>query len=321
MVMKIGQKMISLLMAVAIVFACAPSAFAANHPFTDVPDGTWYSKAVEYVYQEGLMSGVSSTKFGPYETVSRAMLVTILYRTAGSPDVSGVANPFRDVADDAYYSAAVRWAHQNGIVSGTSSTTFSPNNAVTREQIVAILYRDAQYRGKDVSVDGDVSGFADYGQIAGYARVPMAWAVENGIMSGVGNNKLDPKGSTERCACAVLIRQYIGWINGEVVEKPVEPSEPEQNEIAGVDPRFEVWEGVSGSVFYKYNSFCVVDNRSWGDTPILKIIDNTSISLTYYKQDGTAVNVLLESYQDYSLICNIQEDGTYTIGFVGDYDD
>ena len=119
-------------------------------PFEDVDTGDWFYDAVVYVYTNGLMDGVSDTEFAPYSTLTRAMVVTILYRYDGSPAVNG-ASPFADVAEGSWYADAVIWAEGNSIVNGTSETTFSPDSPITREQFASIMFRYAAYRGYSVS--------------------------------------------------------------------------------------------------------------------------------------------------------------------------
>ena len=136
--------------------------------FADVAADAWYADAVQYVYENGMMSGTSETTFSPDLTTTRGMIVTILYRLENEPTVTGTT-AFTDVAADQYYANAVAWAAQNGIVSGIDATTFAPNNAITREQMAAILYRYAQFKGYDVSAKADLSVYTDAATVGAYA--------------------------------------------------------------------------------------------------------------------------------------------------------
>ena len=136
--------------------------------------------------------------------LTRGMLVTILYQMAGAPEVTGTC-PFRDVAAGSYYEKAAIWAAENGLVSGYENGCFGPNDPVTREQLAAILYRYAQYRGLDVSQTGSIGGFADNSSVSGYARTAMAWANGAGLISGMGDNTLAPRGTATRGQAAVIL--------------------------------------------------------------------------------------------------------------------
>lgn len=175
--------------------------------FTDVVSGSWYESAVQYVYEKGLMSGTSSTAFSPTAATTREMLVTILYRLEGSPSVSG-SSAFSDVASDQYYADAVAWASANGIVAGCSETAFGPNDPLTREQLAAILYRYAAYKGYDVTAETDLSGYSDWNQISSYAVEAMTWAHAEGLISGTSAAALSPAGSATRAQAAVILTRF-----------------------------------------------------------------------------------------------------------------
>ena len=151
------KRIFSFVLVLTILFGCIPYAFAANHPFTDVLSGCWYEEAVVYMYKNGYMSGISNTKFGPNNNMSRAMLVTVLHRLSGDPAPSTAA-PFKDVSSSQYYAKAVAWAYKNNIVSGTSANYFSPNASISREQLVAILYRYANYKKLDTTAPNVTAG-------------------------------------------------------------------------------------------------------------------------------------------------------------------
>lgn len=164
----------------------------------------WFANGVDYVFQKGLMSGTGTGTFAPNTALTRGMLVTILYQMAGAPEVTGTC-PFRDVAAGSYYEKAAIWAAENGLVSGYENGCFGPNDPVTREQLAAILYRYAQYRGLDVSQTGSIGGFADNSSVSGYARTAMAWANGAGLISGMGDNTLAPRGTATRGQAAVIL--------------------------------------------------------------------------------------------------------------------
>ena len=163
---------------------------------------------MDYVYQNGLMTGTSATTFAPDGTMTRAMLVTILHRQAGAPQVN-YALPFDDVAEGAWYTEAVRWAASEGIVTGMSATAFEPNAPITREQFAAILYRYAQKTGADVSAgeDTNILSYADALDVSEYAVPAMQWACGAGIVNGVGG-RLDPGGSATRAQTAAMLMRF-----------------------------------------------------------------------------------------------------------------
>ena len=178
-----------------------------SQPFVDVPAGAWYGEAVQYVYENGLMSGTGDGRFSPEVTTSRAMIVTILYRQAGSPAVTGGA-AFTDVAAGTWYTDAVAWASANGIVSGYGEGKFGPNDPITREQMAAILCRYAGYRGMDVTKRADLSAFADAGQVSDYALETMRWAVAEGLITGTSETTLSPAGSATRAQAALILMRF-----------------------------------------------------------------------------------------------------------------
>lgn len=176
--------------------------------FADVAENAWYKEAVEYANSNGLMSGISDNEFGPALLTNRAMLVTILWRMEGSPSTNYAAG-FTDINGDDYYYNAVLWAAENKIVSGISETSFDPNGNITREQLAAILYRYAVYKGYDVSQGGmAIREFDDYEEISEYALTSLTWAVNLGIVSGKGNRTLDPKGSATRAETAAMLMRF-----------------------------------------------------------------------------------------------------------------
>lgn len=174
--------------------------------FADVPASAWYCDAVEYVYENGLMSGVSGGRFAPNDTLTRAMLVQTLYAMEGRPAAASAG--FADVASGDWYASAVNWAAANGVVSGVSETGFGPNNALTREQLALILYRFAQYKGYDVTGTSDLAAYADGSSVSGWAAEAMSWAVNAGLISGVGGNQIAPTGTASRAQVAQILMNF-----------------------------------------------------------------------------------------------------------------
>ncbi|MDO4281250.1 MAG: S-layer homology domain-containing protein [Peptococcaceae bacterium] len=189
----------------------APEPQPSALPFTDVSADAWYIDPVRFVYSEGLMTGTSATTFSPNLTTTRGMIVAILYRMEGEPDLSGenLGYPFADVDASAYYGDAVYWARMNGIVSGYSSDAFGPTDSITREQLAAILYNYAEYKGVDVSARNDLSDNTDAGSISGWATDAMQWANAAGIVSGMSATELAPKGNATRAQVAAMLQRYI----------------------------------------------------------------------------------------------------------------
>ena len=186
-----------------------------SRAFTDVTAGSWCHEHIDFVVTNGLFYGTSNSIFAPDQHLTRAMMVTVLWRAAGCPENKS-ASVFADVADGAYYAKAVAWAAENGVVLGTSAKTFSPNDNVTREQMAVILFRYAKLCGKAGSSGGDLSSFADAGSVSAYAADAMAWAVKNGIILGVrgtdGTYYLNAKGSATRAQAAAVFMRYANNI-------------------------------------------------------------------------------------------------------------
>ncbi len=181
------------------------SLISSGLPFVDVNSGAWYYDAVSFVYNKGIMNGVTSTTFEPNSTVTRGMVVTMLWRMAGEPYVSG--GSFSDVASGRYYSTAVAWAAKNGIVDGYSSTVFGVNDPVTREQFATILYRYAKYMGYSTT-GSSLTGYYDANSVSSWARDAMGWAVRNGIITGSGNSRLNPTGTASRAEVAQMFMSF-----------------------------------------------------------------------------------------------------------------
>lgn len=191
---------------------------SSTMPFTDVSPDDWYYLQVYSVYTTRLMYGTTNTTFGPNVKMTRAMLASVLYRLAGAPDASGLPCPFTDVADSQYYADAVKWCAANGIVAGTSKTTFTPNSNITREQTVAMFSRYCkEIFDCNVSSAYPMNVFTDTASISAYAAEPFCWAVENGIISGMGTTPptLAPQGTTTRAQVATMMINVIQYLSNE----------------------------------------------------------------------------------------------------------
>ena len=177
-------------------------------PFADVSSSDWFYNDVRYVYEKGIMDGTGADRFSPNAPLTRAMIVTILYRMAGSPAMSG-ASDFKDVDSNKWFAKAVAWAAANGIVNGYGDSLFGPNDPVTREQLAAILYRYAVYGGMTaVTLEENLGSFADTAQLSAYAIQAMNWAVGQGLINGSGSN-LVPKAQATRAQVAAIIHRYL----------------------------------------------------------------------------------------------------------------
>ncbi len=176
-------------------------------PFTDVSTSDWFYSDVMFVYENGLFSGTDSRSFSPNASMTRAMLVTVLYRLEGEPAGTG-SSSFSDVYSGSYYEKAVAWAAANGIVTGTGSTSFSPDAKVTREQLAAILYRYAQYKKLDTDAGAKLDSFSDAGNVSGYASEALSWAVSEGLINGA-SGRLTPKGDATRAQVAAILHRFV----------------------------------------------------------------------------------------------------------------
>lgn len=180
------------------------------HPFTDVKN-QWFKEAVLFAHNRDLMNGVGDTTFAPNNTTTRAQLVTVLYRLEGLPQVVA-ASPFTDLTKN-WYKDAVAWAFEQGIVNGKTATTFAPNAPITRQEIAAILYRYAQYKGFDTGTLGNLSVYPDADQLSSYAKAPMQWASAQGLITGVKKSAtltiLSPKTSATRAQIATILMRFI----------------------------------------------------------------------------------------------------------------
>ena len=183
----------------------------ARFPFTDVVAGTWYYGAAAYAYNNGLFAGMTPTTFAPNATMTRAMLVSVLWRLAGAP-APKAPNTFVDVPDGAWYTDAVTWAAENGVVSGIGGSRFDPSGFVTREQTAEILYNYAHGKGYDVSARADLTAFPDAASVSGWAKNALSWANAAGLINGTvrdGQTILDPQGSASRAQVAMILMNYV----------------------------------------------------------------------------------------------------------------
>lgn len=175
-------------------------------PFTDVASSEWYYEAVQYVYNNELMNGMSATTFEPNSTTTRGMIVTMLYRLENEPAAASAG--FTDVAAGQWYTDAVNWAAANNIVNGYGDDQFGPTDTITREQMMAILYRYAQYKGYDVTASADLSAYTDAANISSYAVSAMQWAVGEGLINGITDTTLVPGGSATRAQVAAILMRF-----------------------------------------------------------------------------------------------------------------
>ncbi len=175
--------------------------------FTDVPETAWYASYVSKAVEYGLFSGMSETEFAPEGTMTRAMLVAVIFRQAGSPE-GAATSPFADVVAGEWYAPAVHWAYENGVVSGVSETEFGVQGSITREQLVTMLYRYAASCGCDITKHAELDAFSDHNRVSDYALNAMRWAVANGILSG-SDGQLLPQGNATRAQCAKIMVDFL----------------------------------------------------------------------------------------------------------------
>ena len=177
-----------------------------SEKFVDIDQSQWYHEGIDYTLTEGLMSGTGDITFEPDSTTTRAMIVSVLYRLDGSPEVDQAG--FTDVPEDAWYADAVAWGEANGVVSGYDEETFGPDDYITREQMAAILYRYAQYKGIDVSAQADLSGYSDADAVSDWAAVSLSWANAAEIVSGISDTELAPTETATRAQVASILMRF-----------------------------------------------------------------------------------------------------------------
>ena len=185
-------------------------AVTGENPYSDVPAGSYYEKAVIWAMQKGVANGMGGGKFEPDGQLTRAQLVTVLYRAAGEPDTGKQVNPFTDVPDDTWYTRAVIWAANNGIVNGVAKNTFAPDDSITREQIAAMLYR---YAGAEAAKEDKLSAFPDAAKVSDWAKEALNWAVASGLINGVadanGTANLEPQSTATRAQIATILMRWL----------------------------------------------------------------------------------------------------------------
>jgi len=213
-----NKRILSVILVICICLATMPAAVDAAEAgvFTDVSPADWYYDGVQYAYAHGMMDGTGNDLFSPNGVTTRAMIVTILHRMEGKPELYPAS--FADVSRSSYYASAVAWAAANGIVTGYSEEQFGPNDPITREQMAAILYRYAAYKGYDVSGRADLRSYNDSSRISSYALDAMAWANQAGLITGVSDVLLSPGGHTTRAQTAVILSRFCVQVAGDAVE-------------------------------------------------------------------------------------------------------
>ena len=219
--MKPCKRFGALLLALILTLSLSVTALAAveDTGFSDVDADDWFADSAVYVRDNGIMNGTGATTFDPDGTTSRGQIAAILYRAAGSPAVSG-GTAFSDVAETAYYAAAVRWASASGVVTGYADGTFQPNAPITRQQLAAILWR---YAGSPAAESG--TDYADESAIASYAATAVDWARDTGVITGRDGNRFDPGGRATRAQAAVILHRYMELSGSGAEETPEDSGE------------------------------------------------------------------------------------------------
>ena len=253
--MKKFSRLLSIVLTISLL--CGVCVVSASAAFNDVPAGAWYEEAVNWCKDNGIMSGTSDTAFAPDSTMSRAMLATVLYRIAGSPDTEET-NAFSDVVSGAWYADAVAWASAEGLVSGYGNGVFGTNDPVTREQLATILYRYAQHTNQDVSVgeNTNILSYGDAASIAEYAVPAMQWAVGAGIISGTSGTTLSPKGTATRAQVATILYR---WLSAQDEPAPAPDDEPTDSPRVLVAYFSRAGENYSVGVIEKGNTAIVAE--------------------------------------------------------------
>ena len=208
------NKLVCLALALALLLGCALGALPAGarslaweNPFTDVEDTDWFYPHVQWAAGSGVLSGTSATTFEPDAPMTRGMFITALANWEGIDPAQYPGSRFQDVAEGAWYADAISWAAGEGIVSGYGDT-FGPNDPITREQLAAILYRYAQYKGYDTTAKADLSRYTDAAQVGSYAVDAIRWANAEGLVNGTSATTLTPKGSATRAQVAVILTRF-----------------------------------------------------------------------------------------------------------------
>ena len=230
------KKILSAMLAAAMLLCAVVTVSADDSPFSDVKTSRWSYKSIVYAYENGLMDGIGGGKFDPSGTMTRGMVVTVLYRMEDKPNVE-FENAFTDVKAGKYYSDAVIWAKNNNIVNGVSEGKFDPGGKITREQLATMLYRYAEFKGLDTRVKGDLSKFPDADKVHSYAKNALTWATDKGLITGVksGNkDMLDPRGNATREQFATILQRFkntdlsapLEWNSPVLLNDYTEPEYP-----------------------------------------------------------------------------------------------
>ena len=231
--MKKTASLVLLLFVLLGSFSQAALTADLSIPFEDVESTSWFYEDVAYVNENGLMTGTGQTTFSPFGAMSRGMLITVLYRIAGEPEVTA-ACPFRDVKPGSYYEQPIIWASASGVVNGVSETEYAPDQSATREQIVTILHRFARYSGFAVDSSAELTAFRDSDRVSSYAVDAMKWAISLGIISGTDEKKLEPQGTAQRAQVAAIIHRYaVNVLNGDKINVSVPEPTPQGETPSG----------------------------------------------------------------------------------------
>ena len=178
-----------------------------DHPFVDVDRNSWYNDAVQYVFDKGMMNGTSDTTFSPMAPTTRGMIITMLYRLEGQPAFTGTPT-FKDVPAGEWFTDAVAWGTENGIIKGYSAEKFGPMDPITREQMAAILHRYAAFKSYDLSADADLNKFVDANQTGAWAVEDVRWANAHSLITGLEDNRLAPKNNAVRAQVATILMRF-----------------------------------------------------------------------------------------------------------------
>lgn len=289
---------IVILLSVIVLLATPICCFGYNSPFADVSQNEWYAESVEYVDKNGLMNGTADGVFDPQSNVTRAMIVTILYRYEGSPSVKD-ETVFTDVRNDAYYYNPVIWANENGIVNGYTAEIFRPNDEITREQFAAIVYRYVNHKGFDIArknVDSLLTSYDDESSVSKYAYTAMRWANGNGIINGVTDTELSPQGKTTRAQTATIFMRLDKLLSEN---KQVET---DKEQISSAN-------GNTGDVQKEYTEPTLVLGKASA-----KPGETVCITLTIKNNPGFAAAILDVEYDENVLVLE-------KINFAKDYED
>ena len=269
--MKRYQRYLALLISLLLLLAmCPASALGAENPvcgFGDVDEADWFADSVRYAYDHDLMKGTSETTFEPQTATNRAMVVTILYRQAGSP-FTVATHRFADVPAGQWYTGAVAWAEKNGVIGGYSAGSFGPNDPITREQMAAILYRYARLLGADVTRTDSLDRFDDAASVSDWAKEAMQWAVGSSLINGMTETTLSPRDGATRAQAAALLMRFIENV---APEPPAAPKayrfEPKvvssfQREVFG-DKICDAWLRMVDAILAGRDSFPCPDEHTY----------------------------------------------------------